>query len=94
MEQGDSGAPSIDAGSRGTIVNIASVSGFIAQPEFVPYNCSKGAVLQLTKCCAMDLAEDKVGAVNAVNAVNVYMHEWTRCGCVVVCMCVFEMCPV
>ena len=25
----------IDAGSVGTIVNVASVSGFIAQPEFV-----------------------------------------------------------
>ena len=86
VEQGDSEAPSIDAGSQGAIVNIASVSGFIAQPEFVPYNCSKGAVLQLTKCCAMDLAEDKVGAVNAVNAMNGQG--------VVVCMCAFEMCPI
>ena len=34
-------------GSRGSIVNIASISSFIAQPEFVPYNSSKGAVLQL-----------------------------------------------
>ena len=55
----------IDAGSVGTIVNVASVSGFIAQPEFVPYNTSKGAVMQLTRCNAMDLARHKI-RVNAV----------------------------
>jgi NAD(P)-dependent dehydrogenase (short-subunit alcohol dehydrogenase family) len=49
----------------GAIVNIASVSGFIAQPAFVPYNTSKGALLQLTRCLAMDLAADKI-RVNAI----------------------------
>jgi len=49
----------------GVIVNIASVSSFIAQPAFVPYNSSKGAILQLTKCLAMDLAPDHI-RVNAV----------------------------
>jgi len=39
------------------IINIASISSFIAQPAFVPYNASKGALLQLTRCLAMDLAE-------------------------------------
>ena len=47
------------------MVNIASVSSFIAQPEFVPYNSSKGAVAQLTRCLAMDLAPDNI-RVNAV----------------------------
>ena len=47
------------------IVNIASVSSFIAQPEFIPYNASKGAVAQLPRCLAMDLAEDNV-SVNAL----------------------------
>eukprot|EP00927_Polykrikos_kofoidii_P067143 TRINITY_DN62657_c0_g1_i1.p1 TRINITY_DN62657_c0_g1~~TRINITY_DN62657_c0_g1_i1.p1 ORF type:complete len:619 (-),score=95.85 TRINITY_DN62657_c0_g1_i1:339-2195(-) len=63
-DQGE-GTTFIHAGSRGSIVNVASISSFIAQPEFVPYNASKGAVLQLSKCCAMDLASDKV-RVNAV----------------------------
>ncbi|MDA1227936.1 MAG: glucose 1-dehydrogenase [Chloroflexi bacterium] len=49
----------------GAIVNIASVSGFIAQPAFVPYNASKGAVMQLTRCLALDLAPDKI-RVNCV----------------------------
>ena len=49
----------------GSIVNIASVSSFIAQPAFVPYNTSKGALLQLTRCLAMDLAPDNI-RVNCV----------------------------
>jgi NAD(P)-dependent dehydrogenase (short-subunit alcohol dehydrogenase family) len=46
-------------------VNIASVSSFIAQPAFLPYNASKGAIAQLTRCLAMDLAPDHV-RVNAI----------------------------
>ena len=56
----DSDAVEITAGSKGSIINLASMSSFIAQPSFVPYNSSKGAVLQMTKCCALDFAEDKI----------------------------------
>ena len=44
----------------GSIINIASVSSFIAESEAVPYNTSKGAVMQLTRCTAMDLAADHI----------------------------------
>ena len=57
--------PHMRAAGGGAIVNVASISGFIAQPEFVPYNTSKGAVMQLTRCLAMDLATDGI-RVNAV----------------------------
>ena len=57
--------PSMRNQKGGVIVNIASISSFIAQPEFVPYNASKGAVTQLTRCLAMDLAPDNI-RVNAV----------------------------
>ena len=57
--------PLMKAAGGGTIVNIASISSFIAQPAFVPYNASKGALLQLTRCLAMDLAPDKI-RVNCV----------------------------
>jgi NAD(P)-dependent dehydrogenase (short-subunit alcohol dehydrogenase family) len=57
--------PSMRNQNGGVIVNIASISSFIAQPEFVPYNASKGAVMQLTRCLAMDLAADNI-RVNAV----------------------------
>jgi len=32
------------------VINIGSVSSFIAQPAFVPYNASKGAIVELTRC--------------------------------------------
>ena len=57
--------PSLRAADKAAVVNIASVSSFIAQPGFVPYNTSKGAVMQLTRCLAMDLAPDGV-RVNAI----------------------------
>lgn len=57
--------PLLRAAGGGAVVNIASVSSFIAQPAFVPYNASKGAVLQLTRCLALDLAPDNV-RVNAI----------------------------
>ena len=57
--------PSMRRKNGGAIVNIASVSSFIAQPAFIPYNASKGAVSQLTRCLAMDLAVDNI-RVNAV----------------------------
>ncbi len=52
-------------GKGGAIVHLASMSGLIAQPDFATYNASKGAVLTLTKCMAMDLAPYKI-RVNAV----------------------------
>ena len=57
--------PHMKEAGGGSIVNIASVSSFIAQPGFVPYNSSKGALLQLTRCLAMDLAPDNI-RVNCV----------------------------
>ena len=49
----------------GAIVNIASMSGFIAQPNFATYNSSKGAQIMMTKCMALDLAPWNI-RVNAI----------------------------
>ena len=57
--------PHMKAAGGGAIVNVASVSSFIAQPAFVPYNSSKGALLQLTRCLALDLAPHNI-RVNCV----------------------------
>ncbi len=59
-------ASKIDARERGSIVNIASVSSWISQPEFVPYNASKASILALTRCCAKDFAPLKI-RVNAIS---------------------------
>ena len=48
--------PVMKEGGGGSIVVVASVSSFIAQPAFVPYNASKGALLQMTRCMALDMA--------------------------------------
>ena len=57
--------PLMKKNNKGAIVNICSISGFIAQPNFWTYNASKGAVANLTRCMAMDLAKDNI-RVNAV----------------------------
>ena len=57
--------PHMRRAGGGSIVNIASVSSFLAQAAFIPYNTSKGALLQLTRCLALDLAPDKI-RVNCV----------------------------
>lgn len=64
VDEGE-GRNEINAGSRGAIVNIVSISGFIAQPNFLPYNMCKGALMQLTRCSALDLAQLKI-RVNAI----------------------------
>ena len=48
--------PVMKQGSSGAIVNIGSISSMIAQPDYVPYNTSKSAILNFTRCLAMDLA--------------------------------------
>lgn len=41
---------------KGAIVNLGSISSFIAQPEFITYSATKAAILQMTRNMAMDLA--------------------------------------
>ncbi|HEX6730927.1 MAG TPA: SDR family oxidoreductase, partial [Pyrinomonadaceae bacterium] len=40
----------------GAIVNLGSISSFVAQPSFVTYSSTKAAILQMTRNMAMDLA--------------------------------------
>ena len=54
------------AAGGGAIVNIASISAHIAQPNRWTYNATKGAIVTLTKCQALDLAPAKI-RVNAVS---------------------------
>jgi len=41
---------------KGSIVNVGSMSGIIAQKNFATYSSSKGAVQTLTRCLALDYA--------------------------------------
>jgi dihydroanticapsin dehydrogenase len=58
-------APYLRKAGGGAIVNLGSISSFIAQPQFVTYNTTKTAILGLTRCLALDLAPDNI-RVNAV----------------------------
>jgi NAD(P)-dependent dehydrogenase (short-subunit alcohol dehydrogenase family) len=49
--------------TRGVIVNIASVDAFWGEPELAAYCASKGALLALTRCIALDHARDGIRAV-------------------------------
>jgi NAD(P)-dependent dehydrogenase (short-subunit alcohol dehydrogenase family) len=52
-------ARAVDALARsgqGSIINIASVSAYEGQPDRWTYNASKGAIVSMTKCQALDLA--------------------------------------
>jgi NAD(P)-dependent dehydrogenase (short-subunit alcohol dehydrogenase family) len=51
--------------TRGNIVNLASIMAVSANPGLVAYAASKGAVLQMTKAFAHDLAGDGI-RVNAI----------------------------
>jgi NAD(P)-dependent dehydrogenase (short-subunit alcohol dehydrogenase family) len=57
--------PAIRQAGGGSIVNLASISAFIAQPNYVTYNTTKAAILGMTRCMAMDLAADNI-RVNSV----------------------------
>ncbi|SNR78133.1 NAD(P)-dependent dehydrogenase, short-chain alcohol dehydrogenase family [Lutibacter agarilyticus] len=49
--------PYMKENGGGAVVNISSISAYIAQIDRWTYNASKGAVHQLTKCQALDLAK-------------------------------------
>ena len=57
----------------GAVVNLSSISAHIAQPNRWTYNVAKGAVDQLTKCSALDMAPMGI-RVNSVSPGWI----WTR----------------
>ena len=58
----------------GAIVNMSSISAFIAQPNRWIYNAAKGAVNTLTKCAALDLAPFGI-RVNSVSPGWIWTQE-------------------
>jgi len=58
------GRPMIQRG-RGKIVNFSSTDGFLGVPEQLPYNVSKGAIVQLTRTLGAEWIRHGVN-VNAV----------------------------
>jgi NAD(P)-dependent dehydrogenase (short-subunit alcohol dehydrogenase family) len=71
-------APELIA-SRGTVVNVSSVTGLRAFPGVLAYCVSKAGVDQLTRCAALELAAHGV-RVNAVNPGVVVSNLHRRSG--------------
>ncbi|HWE37926.1 MAG TPA: SDR family oxidoreductase [Isosphaeraceae bacterium] len=44
----------------GAIVNLGSISSYIAQPHYVTYNATKAAIVNMSRCMALDLAPDNI----------------------------------
>jgi NAD(P)-dependent dehydrogenase (short-subunit alcohol dehydrogenase family) len=65
--------------SRGTVVNVSSVTGLRAFPGVLAYCVSKAGVDQLTRCAALELAPHGV-RVNAVNPGVVVTNLHRRSG--------------
>lgn len=59
------------------IVNTASVSAHVAQPARWTYNATKAAIVNLTRCMAMDLAPDGI-RVNTVSPGWIWTPEVAR----------------
>ena len=57
--------PAMIRAGGGAIVNVSSISGFVAQERSLPYNTSKAALLGLNRGLALDLAPHNI-RVNAV----------------------------
>lgn len=67
-------APIMNQSGGGAVVNVSSISAHIAQPNRWTYNAAKGAVDQLTKCSALDLAPMKI-RVNSVSPGWIWTQE-------------------
>lgn len=73
-------APYLQMQKGSSIVNMASISGYIAQPNRWTYNAAKGAVIQLTRCMALDLSPEV--RVNTVSPGWIWTREVDRAaGC-------------
>lgn len=63
----------------GVIVNNASDWGLVGAKDALAYCASKGAVVQMTKCLALDHASDGI-RVNAVCPGDTFVERWEREG--------------
>lgn len=67
----------------GSIVNLGSISGVIAQPNQLTYNVTKAAVISMSKCLALDLKEYGIrvntvspGWVMTENVHDLLYNQW------------------
>jgi NAD(P)-dependent dehydrogenase (short-subunit alcohol dehydrogenase family) len=52
--------PELKKAGGGAIVNIGSISSVLGQGAMVTYNATKGAILTMTRCMALDLGRENI----------------------------------
>lgn len=62
--------PEMKKAGGGAIVNLGSISSTLGQPGMVTYNATKGAILTMTKCLALDLGPSGI-RVNCICPGNI-----------------------
>lgn len=67
-------APAMMAQKSGSIVTLGSISAHTAQKGFLPYSATKGAVVSMTRCFALDLAPYSI-RVNSVSPGSVWTEH-------------------
>jgi 2-dehydro-3-deoxy-D-gluconate 5-dehydrogenase len=72
-------AQSMITRKRGKIINVASIGGYMGTPIFPSYGVSKGGLLQLTRCLAIELAPHNI-QVNSLAPgwTTTDMTDWIR----------------
>jgi 2-dehydro-3-deoxy-D-gluconate 5-dehydrogenase len=72
-------AQSMISRKRGKIINVASIGGYMGTPIFPSYGVSKGGLLQLTRCLAIELAPHNI-QVNSLAPgwTTTDMTDWIR----------------
>lgn len=71
--------PHMRKNKGGVIINNASDWGLVGAPNALAYCASKGALIQLTRCLALDHAGDGI-RVNAVCPGDTFVERWTTDG--------------
>jgi NAD(P)-dependent dehydrogenase (short-subunit alcohol dehydrogenase family) len=64
--------------SRGSIVNMSSLSGLLGQKQNPVYSATKGAIIAMTKALALDYAKDgvRVNCICPAGVMTPLLEEW------------------
>ncbi|QGQ97244.1 SDR family oxidoreductase [Paenibacillus psychroresistens] len=66
--------------SRGSIVNMSSLSGLLGQKQNPVYSATKGAIIAMTKALALDYAKDgvRVNCICPAGVMTPLLEEWIQ----------------
>jgi NAD(P)-dependent dehydrogenase (short-subunit alcohol dehydrogenase family) len=70
--------PLMRAQGSGCVINTASIGGLASGYSSLVYSCAKAAVIQMTRCLAMELAKDHI-RVNAISPGYIQTPIFGRC---------------